>query len=712
VALVVLASVLLLTNLGGEALWEDEGDTAVLARTILQSGVPTAWDGVAFLDPDYGQRLTEKLVMVSHPWLQYYLAAASFAVLGESVVAARLPFALAGAATVALVYALGVMVLRRRSIAVVAGVLLTVSVQFLLFARQARNYPVHALLTCAVIWCFLRLDSWRRSALLAALGILLFHTHPGGLVTFGALGLATLVVAECRRRQRWYWPAAVVVGAYAIPWTLMSRAGYGEAATAPTSVVDVGHRLAQFLVEYASVTPLVALVLCGAALWWTRRSRSFTPDERGFAGAAALVIAGQMSMVIATQSPVDIWILGLHHTPALLPLTMVLVAMALVHLSGGRRFLVALSLVILAFTRFGQLGPWVAWAEPTAEPVTGHTTFHVPPERADRFLRTTQLQFLRGLMEPNPGTISHVATYLRQHARTGDVVLTNAESQALYFHTRLPLAAKVSESFPIHRAARDYGLPEYVFGHEGVRWIVWRRAFPAYFPDQDIAAVLQRFAAIGIRTELVATVPETVFENRENVHFRRYPGSTYVFPWHSQVQDALVYRVHWPVGPDRWLVEGNSHYLNEDYAGAIPFYERVVLERPDDADALSRLGTSYALLGRLDEGIDVLRRAVEASPGDGVSALALASAFFDKQDATGAERWARRAMTLLPRDAGAADLLGRALAVQGRLQEALVFFERAVALNPGADAARTNAARVRQLMQGRHPFPDVVVPRP
>src|SRR5581483_2836846 len=65
--LAVVAAGLLFTALGADYLWEDEGDTAVLARTILQHGVPKAWDGVTFSDADYGQRLTSSLTMISHP---------------------------------------------------------------------------------------------------------------------------------------------------------------------------------------------------------------------------------------------------------------------------------------------------------------------------------------------------------------------------------------------------------------------------------------------------------------------------------------------------------------------------------------------------------------------------------------------------------------------------------------------------------------------
>src|SRR2546430_14243148 len=84
---------LIFTNLGTDYLWEDEGDTAALASNILKFGVPKAWDGAAFLDSDHGARLNRDLVMVTHPWIQYYLAAGSFLLFGQYTLASRLTFA-------------------------------------------------------------------------------------------------------------------------------------------------------------------------------------------------------------------------------------------------------------------------------------------------------------------------------------------------------------------------------------------------------------------------------------------------------------------------------------------------------------------------------------------------------------------------------------------------------------------------------------------
>src|SRR6185503_13510160 len=103
--LAFIAAILIFTNLGRDYLWEDEGDTAALASNILKFGVPKAWDGAAFLDSDHGARLNRDLVMVTHPWLQYYLAAGSFLVFGQNTLAARLPFAITAWMSILLVYA-------------------------------------------------------------------------------------------------------------------------------------------------------------------------------------------------------------------------------------------------------------------------------------------------------------------------------------------------------------------------------------------------------------------------------------------------------------------------------------------------------------------------------------------------------------------------------------------------------------------------------
>ncbi len=67
----ILGLALVLSNLGKDYLWADEGDTAVLAANTIKGGVPKAWDGVTFLENthfrrDYRSRLPAGSLSWSH----------------------------------------------------------------------------------------------------------------------------------------------------------------------------------------------------------------------------------------------------------------------------------------------------------------------------------------------------------------------------------------------------------------------------------------------------------------------------------------------------------------------------------------------------------------------------------------------------------------------------------------------------------------------
>ena len=131
-----LASVLLLTQLDEPYLWQDEAQTAVIARTVLTDGIPRGTDGRNFFSQEQGAEYAEGYVWRWHTWLSFYVAAGSFAVLGPTTFAARLPFALFGIATVLLGYAAALSLWRSRAAAVASGSLLAPSVPFLVLSRQ------------------------------------------------------------------------------------------------------------------------------------------------------------------------------------------------------------------------------------------------------------------------------------------------------------------------------------------------------------------------------------------------------------------------------------------------------------------------------------------------------------------------------------------------------------------------------------------------
>src|SRR5260370_1370390 len=191
--LAAIGAVFIFANLGSDFLWEDEGDTAALAVNILKFGVPKAWDGGAFLDSDHGARLNRDLVMVTHPWVQYYLTAASFLVFGENTFAARIPFAIAGWMSILFVFLFVWRLFRNRLTAFSAAALLVFSVQFLLYAKQCRYCALNMLLVVWLFWTFFKMNSARDCVLFILASVFLFHTHPYGIAPMVALGALALI---------------------------------------------------------------------------------------------------------------------------------------------------------------------------------------------------------------------------------------------------------------------------------------------------------------------------------------------------------------------------------------------------------------------------------------------------------------------------------------------------------------------------------------
>ena len=86
-----------LYGLDAPLLWSDEANTANFARNILQSGLPTAFDGQNLIMYDNCFELSKDLLLKRIPWLPYYLGAASIWLFGDTTEGVRLLYALSAA---------------------------------------------------------------------------------------------------------------------------------------------------------------------------------------------------------------------------------------------------------------------------------------------------------------------------------------------------------------------------------------------------------------------------------------------------------------------------------------------------------------------------------------------------------------------------------------------------------------------------------------
>ena len=147
---------LLFYNLDGRPLWGDEAETATLARNVVRFGYPKTFDGLNRISL-YGAEIDNAAdVWVWSPWLQEYVAAASFSLFGPTTWAARAPFALIGWFCLPLLGWVAYRIYRNHGVALASIALLASSEVFLLHARQCRYYSISILAEILFIYSLFR----------------------------------------------------------------------------------------------------------------------------------------------------------------------------------------------------------------------------------------------------------------------------------------------------------------------------------------------------------------------------------------------------------------------------------------------------------------------------------------------------------------------------------------------------------------------------
>jgi 4-amino-4-deoxy-L-arabinose transferase-like glycosyltransferase len=200
-ALMAFAAWLFLANLGDQRLWDDEAQTALIAKTVMTDGVPRGYDGRNYFSQELGREYGRNYVYRWHTWLSFYVVAGVFSVCGVSQWTARIPFALMGLATVPLCYWFARSLWQSRRAAVLAAFLLSVSVPYLIFSRQCRYYSLCALLSLLGLMAYYQwMRGWRWGPIAFVVSaVLLFHSL---FLYWAVLVIAVLIHAAIFHRDR------------------------------------------------------------------------------------------------------------------------------------------------------------------------------------------------------------------------------------------------------------------------------------------------------------------------------------------------------------------------------------------------------------------------------------------------------------------------------------------------------------------------------
>jgi hypothetical protein len=235
VAGLAICTALLFANLGHYALWDDEANTALIGEGVWRTGDTSAVVGknlVAYRGGVELVHLKERYL----PPLQYYVVAPFAGIWPGNAWAARLPFALAGLASILLIF-WWVWVERIKPLTLLLlAMALIGNVSFWLYLRQCRYYSLSVLFSLCI--AFLYLSGKRRPStflLISLLSIgLLASNYMNYAALYGVLAIDWLIWNRHRLPIRiadalWLFLPQLVVGGLTLwVWNPLHKNVFGS----------------------------------------------------------------------------------------------------------------------------------------------------------------------------------------------------------------------------------------------------------------------------------------------------------------------------------------------------------------------------------------------------------------------------------------------------------------------------------------------------
>jgi Dolichyl-phosphate-mannose-protein mannosyltransferase len=512
-----LAALLLFWGLTDKFLWQDEAATAVLAERMLKFGRPLAYDGVNLVTIDYfatedtgaiGQRTGDPKAAVAYyvqrgdlkpdttwkwqPWGQFVLAAVSLRLLGYTTLAARLPFALAGVATVLLLYRL----VRQYSgwlTASLAAVLLLSNGYWILHARQCRYYALSSFLLVATVMAYMRWQGkGRRSALVFLLAGWCWFQVDYGTVwpVFAVLFLDALLAR--RRSYREIAMVAVALAVALVPFLYYYEL-WGRGMQPVRSRQEIFYINLFNTNEY--VVPIVLLMAVVLLLTW--RWKLLKADERHL-----IAIACGVLLAVSLWVPVAAPEAFLRYVIMAAPLGSFLGAWLLARGCGP------------AVARFAWLGALVLVATPLLS-LPARALVPSDDRYGTKLLWRSELPMLASEIfgsRPDPNRLT--VEWLQRNSAPSDEILINYEDLPLEFYLPNPIRGGI----PAFRAEDDTRIPP--------RFVVLRRS-----ADFVHKPVFERELARYQWAEQPVKIPDLIWGNNPDpMMWEQYPDEmTYLY---------------------------------------------------------------------------------------------------------------------------------------------------------------------------------------
>jgi hypothetical protein len=410
ILLFVIAAEWLTWNLGGQELGMDEPDTFIIARNTARTGWPMVWDGKYFMSLINGAdsiKIGDKLLWRWHPWLQHYVGALPIRLGFDNPAATRLPFALAGALTVAVSYWLAREIFENDTTATLMALQLAVTMPFFLYMRQMRYYALIALFSTIIFWMLARylkkgLKGKETYLLAGATAGLLASNY---LAWVGTMGCMFLLWIYKKRNNRGMLVILAIEGIAAAVWYLVIHPFNGNLLMfgyAGKSLLTAPFRYLSYINAYLFpliLAPVIWVVRGNPAKWLK----------------PILILVGLKIMFSAL-------FLGVHGRLLVDIMPVILLPMGYIYQYWGQKssWLAVVAWVIFSLTNWINILPITA----------------LRPEKAKAIWYPSLYKY--ELTGTYPSSIREISSYLKQNYQKGDLLWVSEYGFSFYIYSGLP----------------------------------------------------------------------------------------------------------------------------------------------------------------------------------------------------------------------------------------------------------------------------------
>ena len=411
----VFAFFLLFYHLDGHLLWGDEGETAVLAKNVMQFGVPRTFDGTNYILLHGRRDENRDHVWIWSPWLQEYFAAGSFVLFGPTTWAARAPFALIGWGSLVALALVAYKIYRSHWVALASVVLLGTSEVFLLHARQCRYYPISVFGEILLVYGIHQLFVQNRPGLWLTAFALILQFYSNYIIVVANLPVLFVLAWMLRRQGK---PAVlrvvavlVILMVAVLPWLAYAHP-WGQ--TSAVGEENYFRKALGYLVEFHfHFIPLCFLLLPLFSLISVRRDRQTTESDVSEQWERFLLLLVPLYFATILIAPG----FYLRYLLPLLPVVCLLAAAWIFRYIKWR----ALAALLIAVPALSN-----AFSVVTAYPFRDAHTLRFP-----------LVEYVEGLVAPYTDRFADVLDFFKIQAHPGERVLTFDPDFPLMFYTQL-----------------------------------------------------------------------------------------------------------------------------------------------------------------------------------------------------------------------------------------------------------------------------------